>query len=103
MKKMMLAIAVLGVGLAAGAIQARGPAAPVAGTAAAPAVSSAPRTGIVAADGRVVTYPGGEVVVGAERAGRVVRVRVRACAGAISWPSSRATRCARRWPNRGRG
>jgi RND family efflux transporter MFP subunit len=30
----------------------------------------------VAADGRVVTYPGGEVVVGAERAGRVVRLLV---------------------------
>src|SRR5204862_593887 len=31
---------------------------------------------LVAADGRVVTYPGGEVVVGAERAGRLVRLLV---------------------------
>jgi HlyD family secretion protein len=30
----------------------------------------------VAAEGRVVTYPGGEVVVGAERSGRLVRVLV---------------------------
>lgn len=30
----------------------------------------------VAAEGRVVTYPGGEVVVGAERTGRLVRVLV---------------------------
>jgi RND family efflux transporter MFP subunit len=73
MKKMSLtAAAVVPAALLAGtAIQARGPAAP------APTVAPASRPrGVVAADGRVVTYPGGEVVVGAERAGRVVRVLV---------------------------
>jgi RND family efflux transporter MFP subunit len=38
-------------------------------------VASAPAKG-VAAEGRVVTYPGGEVVVGAERVGRLVRLAV---------------------------
>src|SRR5262245_25185405 len=37
----------------------------------------APRSAGVAAEGRVVTYPGGEVVVGTERAGRLVSMRVR--------------------------
>ncbi len=60
--------------LAAGAIQARGPAVP-ASRPASPAASVSARS-TVAADGRVVTYPGGEVVVGAERAGRVLRVLV---------------------------
>jgi HlyD family secretion protein len=36
--------------------------------------SSRAATRPVAAEGRVVTYPGGEVVVGAERSGRLVRV-----------------------------
>src|SRR5215213_9141322 len=60
--------------LAGGVLQARGPAARPASS---PPV--APRQhaqALVAADGRVVTYPGGEVVVGAERAGRVVRLVV---------------------------
>src|SRR5260221_2808888 len=67
---------VAGAGVAAGTIQAPGPAAK------APAASEALRPAaegvhaLVAADGRVVTYPGGEVVVGAERAGRVVRLLV---------------------------
>jgi RND family efflux transporter MFP subunit len=78
MKKMplILTAAVVAAALTAGAIQARGPsAAPRAATAAAgaPALSA---QALVAADGRVVTYPGGEVIVGAERAGRVVRLRV---------------------------
>lgn len=60
--------------LAGGAIQARGPASRPA--AAAPASPALGTQTLVAADGRVVTYPGGEVVVGAERAGRVVRLLV---------------------------
>ena len=52
-------------------IQARGPAA-------APVlpVVTAPTRGPVAAEGRVVAYPGAEVKVGFERAGRLVRVAV---------------------------
>jgi HlyD family secretion protein len=55
------------------AIQARGPA-----TAATPAAlpSPAPTRGPVAAEGRVVAYPGAEVKVGFERVGRLVRVAV---------------------------
>ncbi|HUG54848.1 MAG TPA: efflux RND transporter periplasmic adaptor subunit [Vicinamibacteria bacterium] len=72
-KMTFAAVAIAGAALAAGtAIQARGP-----GASAPPTLpAAAPRQAVVAADGRVVTYPGGEVVVGAERAGRVVRVRV---------------------------
>jgi RND family efflux transporter MFP subunit len=77
MKKMTLTLTTVlaAAALTAGAIQARGPAstgplAPAPGT---PAVTA---HALVAADGRVVTYPGGEVVVGAERAGRVVRLLV---------------------------
>jgi len=76
-KKMTLALTVVvAAGVAAGTIQARGPAtkAPGAGEAVRPPAESV--HGLVAADGRVVTYPGGEVVVGAERAGRVVRLLV---------------------------
>jgi HlyD family secretion protein len=53
------------------AIQARGPAA-------APVlpVVTAPTRGPVAAEGRVVAYPGAEVKVGFERVGRLVRVAV---------------------------
>ena len=61
----LLGVALLG----ATAIQARGPAA-----APSIAVVNAPRR--VAAEGRIVTYPGAEVRVGADRAGRVTRVRV---------------------------
>jgi HlyD family secretion protein len=53
------------------ALAARGPAANVELTNATRA-----ETRRVAAEGRVVTYPGGEVVVGAERSGRLVRVAV---------------------------
>ncbi|HEV7498407.1 MAG TPA: efflux RND transporter periplasmic adaptor subunit, partial [Vicinamibacteria bacterium] len=77
MKKLTLTLSVLvgAAALTAGALQARGPAragsAPAAGAGAA-LMSPA----LVAADGRVVTYPGGEVIVGAERAGRVLRLLV---------------------------
>jgi RND family efflux transporter MFP subunit len=57
--------------VAATALQARGPAATPVPAAVSPAT---PRQ--VAAEGRVVTYPGGEVVVAAERGGRLVRVLV---------------------------
>jgi RND family efflux transporter MFP subunit len=56
--------------LGATAIQARN----AAGTAA-PAAAPNATAGAVAAEGRVVTYPGGEVRVAAERAGRVVAIR----------------------------
>jgi RND family efflux transporter MFP subunit len=62
---------------AAGALQARGPVAK--GSASGSPMADAPAMAaqaLVAADGRVVTYPGGEVIVGAERAGRVVRLLV---------------------------
>src|SRR5438105_9606246 len=74
MKKttLMLTTAVAVGLLAATAISARGLARPAAAAVPAP---SAPRA-MGAADGRVVAYPGGEVVVGAERAGRVVRLLV---------------------------
>ena len=42
----------------------------------APATGAPPRPAGVAAEGRVVTYPGADVVVGTERAGRLVQVRV---------------------------
>jgi HlyD family secretion protein len=80
MKKRMtltLAAVVGAAALAAAAIQARAPrpSAP-GGAAAATAAEAGAVHAMVAADGRVVTYPGGEVVVGAERAGRIVRVLV---------------------------
>jgi len=75
MKKMTLALTVVvAAGVAAGTLQARGPAAKPPGEAVRPPAESV--HALVAADGRVVTYPGGEVVVGAERAGRVVRLLV---------------------------
>ena len=74
-KKMTLALTVVvAAGVAAGTLQARGPAAKPPGEAVRPPAESV--HALVAADGRVVTYPGGEVVVGAERAGRVVRLLV---------------------------
>jgi RND family efflux transporter MFP subunit len=75
MKKVTLTLPVLAAAaaLAGGAIQARGPAS----RAAVPVPAApAPVQTVVAADGRVVTYPGGEVVVGAERGGRVVKLLV---------------------------
>lgn len=74
MKNRTIAITgLVGLGLlGATVIQVRGAARP-APTPAAQA-PSAPRG--VAAEGRVVTYPGAEVIVGAERAGRLVRVLV---------------------------
>jgi len=76
MKKLtlVLAIAAAAATLAGGVLQARGPA--TRGAAAPPAAPAMQTHALVAADGRVVTYPGGEVVVGAERAGRVVRLLV---------------------------
>jgi len=77
-KKMTLtAAAVVGAAaLAAAAIQGRGPLAAARPAQAATAFSASAPEALVAAEGRVVTYPGSEVVVGAERAGRVVRVLV---------------------------
>jgi|EndMetStandDraft_2_1072991.scaffolds.fasta_scaffold40766_2 RND family efflux transporter MFP subunit len=78
MKKVTLALTVLlaGAALTVGAIQARGPASAAPRASAATAMPAVTAHALVAADGRVVTYPGGEVVVGAERAGRVVRLLV---------------------------
>ncbi len=56
--------------LATAGWQARG------ATPAVPAVSASPAARVVAAEGRVVAYPGAEVKVGAERSGRLVRVVV---------------------------
>ena len=64
----------IGVGLAAATVlQARGAA--VSATTARPAAASAAGRDI-AAEGRVVTYPGAEVKVAAERGGRLVRLHV---------------------------
>ena len=78
MKKMTLTLTTVlaAAGLTAGAIQARGPASAASRAAAGAGAPSVAAHALVAADGRVVTYPGGEVVVGAERAGRVVRLLV---------------------------
>jgi multidrug efflux pump subunit AcrA (membrane-fusion protein) len=78
MKKMTLILTTVlaAAALTAGAIQARGPAPTAPGAATAAGTPSVTTHALVAADGRVVTYPGGEVVVGAERAGRVVRLLV---------------------------
>ncbi len=54
---------------------ARGPATAASPTGA-PSASVAPMPGPVAAEGRVVAYPGAEVKVGFERVGRLVRVAV---------------------------
>jgi HlyD family secretion protein len=59
----------------AASIQARGPAATTSAAWAPPSMP-AHADGFVAAEGRVVAYPGAEVKVGAERAGRLVRVAV---------------------------
>jgi RND family efflux transporter MFP subunit len=66
----LIGVALLG----ATALQARGPVSPAASGEAQAATVTAPRR--VAAEGRVVTYPGAEVRVGSDRAGRVVAVRV---------------------------
>jgi RND family efflux transporter MFP subunit len=71
-----LALGLLGVGLlGATIIQARTAAS--AGAASAPApITPTDAAGGVAAEGRVLTYPGSEVVVGVERAGRLLRMLV---------------------------
>jgi HlyD family secretion protein len=79
-KKTMAVLGVVGVALlGATVLQARGPsrAGAASATAAnAPAPSTPSVNGAVAAEGRVVAYPGAEVKVGFERAGRLVRVLV---------------------------
>lgn len=72
----ILWMALVGVALlGATALQAVGPGVhPGAAADAAASTATAPRR--VAAEGRVVTYPGAEVKVGSDRAGRVVAVRV---------------------------
>ena len=71
-------LAILGAGLLGTTVlQARSAAARVAAVPSAPAATEPGRGRRVAAEGRVVTYPGAEVKVGAERAGRLVTVRVK--------------------------
>lgn len=73
-KSTVLVTAMVGIGLAgSSALLARGPL-----PSGAPAAAAVPatRARLVAAEGRVVTYPGGEVVVGTERGGRLARVLV---------------------------
>jgi len=75
-KRTTVGIGLVGLGLVAGTVlQARGALPPASAAAATPAptVTLAHR---IAAEGRVVAYPGAEVRVGAERAGRLVRVLV---------------------------
>ncbi len=57
-------------------LQARGVVTPPAGGRSAAPVAESPAASGVAAEGRVVAYPGAEVRVGAERGGRLVRVLV---------------------------
>jgi RND family efflux transporter MFP subunit len=77
-KRTMVLLGLAGVALVgATALQARGTATSAgSNTASAASVVSLPTTSGVAAEGRVVAYPGAEVRVGAERAGRLVSVRV---------------------------
>ncbi len=101
--KTLAILAVVGAALLGTTVlQARGPAG--AGPAAAPSAPPfAPPRGPVAAEGRVVAYPGAEVKVGAERAGRLVRVAVQegqAVRRASCSPSSSRTSCGRRSPRR---
>ncbi|HXK10473.1 MAG TPA: efflux RND transporter periplasmic adaptor subunit [Vicinamibacteria bacterium] len=75
-KRTTAAIGLLGLALATGTVlQARGSLPPAAAAAATRAAAVVTAHGI-AAEGRVVAYPGAEVKVGAERAGRLVRVLV---------------------------
>jgi RND family efflux transporter MFP subunit len=72
----LMGLAGLGL-LGAASIHARGPALPAASPSgwAPPSMPAKVESG-VAAEGRVVAYPGSEVKVGAERAGRLLRVAV---------------------------
>ena len=70
-----LGLGLVGVGAVAGTA-ARGLVSPTPAAAAAPAATARPAASGVAAEGRVVAYPGAEVRVGAERGGRLVRVLV---------------------------
>jgi len=75
-KRTTAILALAGAALAAATVlQARGAAGPKAAGAPVAAVPTPPREG-VAAEGRVVAYPGAEVRVGAERGGRLLRVLV---------------------------
>ena len=79
MTKMMTlaAFGIVGAGLLGATVQqARSASAGPAGSPSAPPAEADARRR-VAAEGRVVTYPGAEVKVGAERAGRLVSVRVK--------------------------
>jgi RND family efflux transporter MFP subunit len=74
---MALSVGVVGLALvAATVLQARGVFSPRPEASTAPAAAERPVASRVAAEGRVVAYPGAEVRVGAERGGRLVGVRV---------------------------
>lgn len=67
----LLSLSAMGLALLAGTVmqaQARGPATPT--------PEAPPSTGGIAAEGRVVAYPGAEVTVGADAIGRLLRVTV---------------------------
>jgi RND family efflux transporter MFP subunit len=74
-KGIALSIGLVGLGAFAGTA-ARGLVTPSPAAAAVPAVAESLATSGIAAEGRVVAYPGAEVRVGAERDGRLVRVLV---------------------------
>jgi len=78
MTKGMAAILVMsGTALAAATLlQARGAAKPGAASTSVPPADAPTGRASIAAEGRVVAYPGAEVEVGAERSGRLVRVLV---------------------------
>src|SRR5262245_35523933 len=71
----MMLTAALGLGLLGATVQ-QALSANGAATSAQPAPPAAARQAAVAAEGRVVTHPGADVVVGTERAGRIVSMRV---------------------------
>src|SRR5262245_65010136 len=77
MKTALGVVGLVGAGLVGMAtLHARGPATTTTSSAWAPATMAAQAEVHVAAEGRVVAYPGAEVKVGAERSGRLVRVLV---------------------------
>jgi HlyD family secretion protein len=76
-KRTTLILVVVGTAIgAAGVLHARGGSAAIDAARAAAPAAACPAAQGVAAEGRVVAYPGAEVKVGAERAGRLVRVLV---------------------------
>ena len=76
MKNRTVPLAVMGVGLLGATVLQPRLAGRNRADASAKATAAAPVVRVVAAEGRVVTYPGAEVKVAAERAGRLVAVRV---------------------------